>query len=69
MGEVNTAEPQWQSWELVLGFLMLEPLPELYGHFFSPTSILGACDGEGDKKDLALELKRTVLTSYESSRS
>lgn len=50
MGEVIMAEPQWQSWELVLGFLMLGPLPTLFGHFLSPTSILRACDGEGDKK-------------------
>lgn len=69
MGEVITAERQWQSWELVLGILMLEPLPKLYGHFLSPTSILRACDGEGDKKDLALESKIIALTPYESSRS
>lgn len=63
------AEPQWQSWELVLRFLMLDPLSKLYGHFLSPTSILRACDGEGDKKDLARESRIIALTSYESSRS
>lgn len=63
------AEPQWQSWELVLGFLILQPLPKLYGHFLSPTSILRACDGERDKKDLALESKIMALTSSELSGS
>lgn len=36
MGEIITAEPQWQSWELVWGFLMLEPLPKLVAVFFLP---------------------------------
>ena len=63
MGEVMMVEPQWQNWELVLGFLMLEPLPKLYGHFLSPASILRGRDGEGGKKDLASESKIIALTS------
>lgn len=69
VGEIITAEPQWQSWELVVGFLMPEPLPKLCGHFLPPTGILRASDGQGGKNSQASESEVIALMRYESCRT
>lgn len=69
VGEIITAEPQWQSWELVVGFLMPEPLPKLCGHFLPPTGILRASDGQGSKNSQASESEVIALMRYESCRT